>query len=283
MKRSIFSVLCICLVFAMLAASFSSASASSSTLELPDPTVNAVSGNQDFKVKLIGSANLPGVTSLESGMLIPAGFPTGEKQFEGSGLKISGLVDGSAAACFPFTGTQYGWGGQVGMWNGSNWQLLPTSITTPAESRISYACTTVAKDGYYTFIKWVTDRAKLPIIVTPKPACGFAIQGFFIPEVPIITDLGDHVIMEFHSMTIITNKSQNLDGKTITMYARDIIPAGSMIFPPITGVLHKIDDGLFGFSFSPNVQVTQYFNVSQATFVFDFGYCEDSFQAGAES
>lgn len=283
MRRFIFSVVCIGLVFSMLAVTFGTANAANNGLELPDPTVDSISGDQHFKVKLLGTAYLPGVTSLESGMLIPAGFPSGEKQFEGSGLKVSGLVDGSATACFPFTGTQYGWGGQVGMWDGINWQLLPTSITTPAESRISFACTTVTKDGYYTFIKWVADRTKLPITVTPKPACGYDIQGLFITEVPIITNLGDRVILEFHSLSIITDGSQNLDGKTITVSARNIIPAGSMIFPPVTGVLQKIHENQFTFSISPNGQITQFYNLSKATFVFDFGYCEDTIQAIGES
>jgi hypothetical protein len=66
----------------------------------PDPQVTLVSGNSKFQVKLISIQELPGVAELSSGMLVPAGFSAGEKQFEGKGVQISGLTYGSVKACF---------------------------------------------------------------------------------------------------------------------------------------------------------------------------------------
>jgi hypothetical protein len=102
-------------------------------------------------------------------MLVPAGFPSGEKQFEGSALKVGDFETGKLNVCFAFTGTSVGWGGKVGYWDGAAWKLLDTAISTPAESQISWACATAAASGEYAFIKWVVDPSLLPK-ETVKPA-----------------------------------------------------------------------------------------------------------------
>ena len=63
---------------------------------------------------------------LDSQMLAPVGFPAGEAQFESAGIRVIGMDGGKATACFfSVTGMQFGWGGKVGLWNGSKWVLLP--------------------------------------------------------------------------------------------------------------------------------------------------------------
>ena len=280
MKRIVVPFLCFCLMFSFLAASFGSASASS---ELPDPAITSISGDRDFNTKFIGTASLPGTTYMENGMLIPAGFPAGEKQFEGRALKITGLDNGKILVCFPFNGIQYGWGGQVGMWNESKWNLLPTTITTPAESRISYACSTIQNNGYYAFIKWVADPSKLPA-KTPvgKPVCDFTIDfAYFMPS--NVQNQPDRIILEVSSIGLETSTEQDLSGSEVTVYFRDVLPEGSIIFSPVTGTLSPLPGfGEYRITVFPTVQVTLFTTLTNGIWVFDFGYCEQTF-SGSEA
>ena len=125
MKKQFVILLSILLSAFLLLGTFGAVSAkpmpTSNSVSLPDPTVTPVSGNTKFEVALLAMQELPGVTTLDSGMLVPTGFPNGEKQFEGKGIQISGFTYGSAKACFAVTAVGQGWGGQVGSWNGTKW------------------------------------------------------------------------------------------------------------------------------------------------------------------
>lgn len=277
MKQISYTVGCICLVFTMLAASFSSAVAANPSPDLPDPKIEIVSGNPDVKVKMIGTANLPGVTHTDSGMLIPAGFPVGEKQFEGNGIQISKLNGGTVNVCFPYTGTQYGWGGQVGKWTGSRWQILPTTTTTQAESSISYACTSVSSDGTYTFLKWVVDPSKIPAI---KTVCGYNLDGVdFSSSTETETD-------EYHDITvdyfyIYTTGDLNLEGKTVTLSIKNVTPEGKVSMEPVTGTLHKTAEDEYTLTPALPVHLIVLHTTSEDEYwtvlwLLDFGNCEDT-------
>jgi len=142
---------------------------------LPDPQVTPISGNTKFSVTLLPILELPGVTTLDSGMLVPTGFPAGEKQFEGKGVQISGFTYGSAKVCFAVTSVNQGWGGQVGSWNGTKWELLPTTITAQEDTSNSWACANINANGSYAFINWVVDASKLPT----QGVCNFGIDYQF--------------------------------------------------------------------------------------------------------
>jgi hypothetical protein len=146
------------LVLTLLLGSFGSVKAAIGD----DPIVTPVSGDMEFTSEIIPIASLPGITELAGGMLAPAGFPEGEAQFEGNGIRVTGMDSGKANACFAISGTQYGWGGKVALWTGAKWELLPTTITTPDETPNSTACATITSSGTYAFIKYVTDPTKLP-------------------------------------------------------------------------------------------------------------------------
>ena len=133
-----------------------------------DPVVTPVSGDMDFSTSVVPVQSLPGTTSFNQ-MLVPVGFPVGEAQFEGNGILVSGFDGGKATACFTLGGTQWGWGGKIGVWNGTKWVLLPTDISTPADSPDSLACASISSSGTYAFIKWVADPSKLDIL----PECSF--------------------------------------------------------------------------------------------------------------
>jgi hypothetical protein len=105
---------------------------------LPDPVVTPVSGDMEFTTELLPIAQFPGTTEFNQ-VLVPVGFQAGEAQFEGQGVIVSGMDHGKATVCFYITGTEYGWGGKVGVWNGTKWVKLATTITPIEESNKSLA------------------------------------------------------------------------------------------------------------------------------------------------
>lgn len=145
------------IVLSLLVLSFGTVSASTG----PKPVVTPVSGDQDFTVTYLAIGQLPGSTGGVEGMYLPTGYANGEKQFESMGVAVSGFSYGSATACFPIKGITKGWGGQVGNWDGSQWKLLETTISTPAESEYSYACATIYGNGTYALISWIADASLL--------------------------------------------------------------------------------------------------------------------------
>jgi len=174
-KRIAISILLCAFLLVGTVGAVSAKSASFDTAS-PDPQVTLVSGNSKFHVKLISIQDLPGVAELSSGMLVPAGFSAGEKQFEGKGVQISGLTYGSVKACFSVIAVGQGWGGKVAKWNGSKWELLSTAISAQEDSPYSLACATVSANGTYAFVNWVVDPSKLP---TNSGVCNFGIDYKF--------------------------------------------------------------------------------------------------------
>lgn len=136
-------------------------------------TVTPISGDAVFTVSSVPVLKLPGQTTTAGGLIVPSGFPLGEKQFDGNGVLVSGLSYGTAKACFPITALNQGWGGKVGYWDGSVWKLLDTSVSTPEEGTFSWACATVSANGTYALITWVVDASKL-VDKSASGVCSFA-------------------------------------------------------------------------------------------------------------
>jgi hypothetical protein len=132
------------------------------TPSLPEPVVTPVSGDIEFTTEFIPIAQFPGTTEFNQ-MLVPVGFPAGETQYQGDGVIVSGMDSGQATACFTITGTEYGWGGKVGLWDGTKWVKLTTTITPIEESNKSQACATITGNGTYAFIRYVVDTSLLPV------------------------------------------------------------------------------------------------------------------------
>ena len=126
--------------------------------------VTPVSGDNEFTTEIIPIVSLPGTTELATQMLAPVGFPAGEAQYGGDGVRVAGLSNGKATTCFTLTtvAVDQGWGGKVGVWNGAKWVLMPTTITALDESPNSLACAPITGDGTYAFIKYVVAPDKLP-------------------------------------------------------------------------------------------------------------------------
>jgi len=161
MKKSLFQLLTFVLVLTLLLGSFGSVKAAAGD----DPTVTPVSGDMEFTTEIIPIASLPGTYELANHMLVPVGFPDGEAQFEGPGIAVLGMDHGKATVCFSLytLAVQQGWGGKVGLWNGSKWVKLETSITTGTdEAAATLACAPIAGNGTYAFIKYVVAPDLLP-------------------------------------------------------------------------------------------------------------------------
>ena len=159
MKRVLIPFFSCLLVFTLLLGSFGSAKAEVGD----DPVVTPISGDMEFTTEVVPIASLPGTIELADLMLAPAGFPEGEAQFEGAGVLVTKFDTGKASACFTISGTQFGWGGKVGMWDGAKWDLLPTTIKTTGDDGTSTtACATITGNGTYAFIKYVVDPDLLP-------------------------------------------------------------------------------------------------------------------------
>ncbi|NMC35136.1 MAG: hypothetical protein GYA36_22155 [Veillonellaceae bacterium] len=171
-RASTFSIL---LAVVLQLSLLGSATAAPLPSSLPDPVVTPVSGDMEFTTELLPVQQFPGAQEYNQ-MLVPVGFPLGEAQFLDTGVVVSGMDSGTATACFYFTGAESGWGGKVGVWNGTKWVLLPTTITDLEESPNSLACAPITGNGYYAFIKYISSPEKLP---TGKPWCQVTLLGFF--------------------------------------------------------------------------------------------------------
>jgi hypothetical protein len=183
MKKRCTTIVSVSLVLVFLLASSGTVLANS-----PQPTVTLLSGNAPFSLSFADVSALPAASVVSSGnLLLPAGFPVGEKQFEGQAIRVSGLAPSTAKACFPITALNQGWGGQVAAWNGTQWELLTTTFNTPSESTISWACATITGDGTYALLAWAVDPSKL--VDYYPPSCGE--MAFAYPyDFHLVSDVG---------------------------------------------------------------------------------------------
>jgi hypothetical protein len=230
MKRFVLPLFSGLLVLSLLLGSFATAKAAPGD----NPTVTPVSGDTDLTTEIIAIASLPGVTELAGGMLAPAGFPAGEAQFGGNGIRVTGMDSGKATACFYLSAAEInqGWGGKVGVWDGTQWVLLATSISLPEETNNAIACATISGNGTYAFIKYVTEPDKLPTV--QLPACNYF--AFFMPELVA----GETIDGVYHgTLTRFLFISLDLrDGMYVTVRSLGTEPPGFIEMPGVgSGVL----------------------------------------------
>lgn len=160
MKKTSLPIVSLVLVLALLLSTTGSAIAAPGD----DPVVTPVSGDTEFTTEVVPVPALPGSVVLANQMFVPVGFPEGEAQFDGAGVKVLGLDTGKAVACFSLSALELkqGWGGKVGVWDGANWVLLPTDFVANAESPTTLACASVTGNGTYAFIKYISDASLIP-------------------------------------------------------------------------------------------------------------------------
>ncbi len=286
MKKSAIIVLTGVLMLAFFMTNIGTASAFRITPpSLPDPTATFMQGNPQFKAEVIPTTQLAGLDSLANSMLVPAGFAKGEKQFEGKALQISGLSKTTVNLCFAFKGKSSGWGGQVGYWNGSFWDLLATTVTPAQESSLSWACAQASANGQYAFIKWVVDASLLPKTTkAEKPYCDFA--PYMFSPVPDSSPEGfdDHLILSdvnhylFYSF-------DDLAGKSVKVTYVVSHPKGSTTFNGIDSNFVLIN-GTLQTTATPGrylietvapLEIITYYVEDTIEYYLDFGDCGTTF------
>ena len=96
-KKVLLPLFSFLLVLGLLGASFSSAKAEIGD----DPVVTPVSGDMEFTTEVVPVAfTCPVLRCSKAKCLFPVGFPIGEAQFEGAGVRVTGMDYGKATACF---------------------------------------------------------------------------------------------------------------------------------------------------------------------------------------
>lgn len=260
MKKAIISVFSCLLVLSLLLSMSGNATAAPGD----DPIVTPVSGDTDFITEIIAIASLPGVVELEGGMLAPVGFPDGEAQFGGNGIRVTGFDSGKATACFFLSAAEInqGWGGKVGVWDGINWVRLATTITTPEDTNNAIACATITGNGTYAFIKYVTQPDLLP---TALPRCSE--QTFAVPYVQPVTGRWPNLRpgylgLGFRGKYFYSDQVYNV-GDAVTF---EVLETNNAIFTPDEPILAN---GTIAFVFGPHDGIYGY-GVSYEPFLFYF-------------
>jgi len=119
----------------------------------PDPVVTSLNGDSDFTATMVDPISLSfGTAVTDKGLVVPSGFPSGEKQFAGKAVTIKGLESGKASLCFSFPTYRYGWRGNVYQWDGTAWSMISSSLTEGIEGGAATVCATISTDGTYAFI-----------------------------------------------------------------------------------------------------------------------------------
>jgi len=285
MKKSSGVILCVLLSISLLLASFSNVSAKAAGSSQVNPVFTLTSGDMSFTTEFLPMISLPGATTLASGMLIPVGFPSGEKQFEGVGLQVTGFDFGSASACFPITAVNQGWGGQVGKWDGSKWVLLPTSISKPTEESFNWACATVNASGTYALISWVVDASKLPTS-NVKPQCDFTIIDAYETDTTYIHNGSDYQSGTFQKFFIRTSDT-TLAGLPLTVsvssnptgtFTWDRTMSGTLVFNGSSG-----SDYYYYIPIVPHGHFyDDFIDMISRTYHLDFGTCTQDVTYGRE-
>ncbi len=215
MKKFVLPFFSLLLVLSLALSSFSSVTAAAGD----DPWVTPVSGDMEFTTIIVSIPGLPGALELANQQFAPAGFPAGETQFGGNGVRVDGFDAGKATVCFSLGAVEVGqgWGGKVGMWNGTKWQLLPTTIAPVAlEASSTSACAGITGSGTYAFIKYIADASLLPKQI---PACGVMTAAF-----PIFMDFDEYE--GWMEGGIVFHSSLIPEGTPISYQLINVVPTG---------------------------------------------------------
>ena len=265
MKKSILPFFSCLLVLTLLLGSFGIAKAEVGD----DPVVTPISGDMAFSTEVVPIASLPGLAEYDQ-MLVPVGFPEGEAQFEGAGVRVSGMESGKATACFTLStiAVNQGWGGKVGVWNGTKWVLLPTTISTGTdEAANTTACAPITGNGTYAFIKWVVAPDKLP---TAKE-CEFDVE---IYPTGYTTVFGDGYRQGWMTGAMFFSDS-DLTGLPVSVRLLSSVPAGQFVLEGTGyGTLSQYGPEVYGTVFDDFLWWTQQDEMPESwTFYVSFGGC----------
>lgn len=149
MKKRNLSLLIVAIIVCMLFSVFSTAKAA--PLQA-GAVVTPINGAISLQTKIVRLEDLPGTVMGSSGSYLPASSPTGDRQFYGDGIAVSGLTGGSASLCMNAPVSTSGWTGTLYKWTGSKWEKLATVNTDLPESTLASACSVIYSDGTYAMM-----------------------------------------------------------------------------------------------------------------------------------
>ena len=173
----------------------------------------------DLTSTAVPPVTLAGAVKTDSGLIVPFGFPMGERQFGGNALVVSGLSGGSANACFSFPTYRYGWRGGVYEWTGSKWMALPTSIGNPEgkEGAPATACAPIYGNGTFALIISYNEGDALNEVIHECANIEFIFPEFRYVDFEDSIDLFGGVI--YPAIPV---------GSVVTYDIRNIQPAGAL-------------------------------------------------------
>jgi len=157
------------LVVALLTISFGTVFATApSSYQLVDPLAVAGSGSVKFTQLVLAPLYLPGTVTADN-LILPDGFKTGQAQFSGNGIRVSGLKAGETVSLtFDYYFYNFMWSGSIYKWSGTQWMKLATTvIPAGADGVTSWAKVSGVGNGTYALI--IGNYGLPPVDVQPTP------------------------------------------------------------------------------------------------------------------
>jgi hypothetical protein len=149
MKRTLFTVFSFVIMFCFVLASFGTVKASAAP---SDPVVTPISGDLVFTTQVVAPFTLSAAVVADGDRYLPAGYASGDLQFIGNAVIVSGFDGGTASACFSNPDYRFGWHGTVHQWLNGKWTPLPTTTTEGTEGLSATACATIYGSGTYALL-----------------------------------------------------------------------------------------------------------------------------------
>lgn len=227
--------------------------------KLPDPVVTWIDGDNEFTATMLSTVQLPGTSGADA--YLPLGdWPEGEKLFGDKGVALSGFSYGSVSICFPVFTANMGWSYAVGVFDGSQWNTLPTSITKQEETPNSWACSTVYANGTYALLKW-WGNSNLSL-----QACGYNITLVGLESYTTHEDenymYGAITMLAFYSRA-------DLSGEPVTLKFK-----GAIESPAVSAVLYSIGPDIYIFENKIPVKISKFGNLDNVTLTLKFDTCK---------
>lgn len=226
MKKTCLLFLSICLIFSLVPLNTASAITAPIPLQSPSnwepPVITPLTGDKEFTVKTLDPIALTtGTTKTENNLVVPAGFPLGQKQFGGEVALVKDFDGGTARACFSLPNYRYGWDGGISQWNGSAWTPLPSSLTEGKEGGPATVCTTIYGNGTYALIIGFTHPEKA---TADFPVCS---EDFDAITIPFYIDGDGETFATFAFIILLVNQPFP-EGTSIRYNIINVNPAGSL-------------------------------------------------------
>lgn len=232
MKRFCLLLLSLCLIFSLVPLNTASAITAPVPVNPPStwgpPVITPLTGDKDFTVKSLDPISLAfGTVKTGNDLVVPAGFPLGEKQFGGDVAQVTDFDAGTARACFSLPTYRYGWKGGIFQWDGSRWKSIPSTLTEGIEGGAATVCATINGNGTYALIIGFSQPEKP---VSSLPVCS---ADFTAGTITILVE-DESETTETIAIILMFINQPFPQGTRISYNIIDVYPAGVL-----SGALHQ--------------------------------------------